>query len=55
MTPNELAAHNRAYTEAASMRAVRADAQTAYYEACNEYTLAYMEMYQKHLASLETG
>ena len=53
MTPNELIAHNRAYAETASMWAVRADAQTAYYEACNEYALAYTASHRKHMTELE--
>ncbi len=55
MTPNELIAHNRAWAEAASIRASREDAQAAYYEACNEYAEAYVETYRKHLAELEAS
>jgi len=50
---NEQIAHDRAYAEIASIRAVRKDARAAYYEACNNYDLAYMETYRKHMAELE--
>jgi hypothetical protein len=53
MTPNETTAHNRAYAEIATVRAVRTDARAAYYEACSNYDIAYMETYKKHLADLE--
>jgi hypothetical protein len=54
MTPNELIAHNRAYAEIASLRAVRKVAQDTYYEVCNEYALSYIQTYKKHLAELES-
>jgi hypothetical protein len=53
MTPNEKIAHDRAFAEIASARAVRTDTRAAYYEACSDYDMAYMETYKKHLAEIE--